>query len=291
MDHSIKIWDETTGALKQTLGYHTDKVNALGQLTNGSLVSGSNDNNLIIYDLKYRPVNKIPTGINILSMCLIGTDVIAIGGNGDFSIRLYSLTNGTLIRKLAGHGGNVNSIKIMSNGTLISGSDDRFVKLWDVYTGNNSLSWNNVNKVLAMDHNGNYLIASAGDGDFSIRIWSKAQIPLAKQLVGHTGRIRCLKWLSFQYLASGSDDYSVKIWDVWNNVLFKNFQYIGPIFFSLVLINNNVLAAGYKTTTGGIVFYDTTTWANKRVIIAHSDSTTALVSLKFRKPEFFFHIF
>lgn len=246
-------------------------------------MSGSNDNNLIIYDLKYRPVNKIPTGIHILSMCLVGTDVIAIGGNGDFSIRLYSLTNGTLIRKLAGHGGNVNSIKVMSNGTLMSGSDDGLVKLWDIYAGKNSFSWNNVNKVLALDHNGNFLIASAGDGDFDIRIWSKAQKALAKQLAGHTGRIRCLKWLSLQYLASGSDDSSVKIWDVWNSVLFKNFQYSGAIFFSFELINSNVLAAGYKKTTGRIVFYDTTTWASKGIILAHSDSTTALVSLKFRK--------
>ena len=46
VDNTIKIWNQTTGALIQTLAGHTDGVDALTVLQNGNLVCGSRDNKI-----------------------------------------------------------------------------------------------------------------------------------------------------------------------------------------------------------------------------------------------------
>lgn len=58
-------------------------------------------------------------------------------GSYDSTIKLWNVSNKSLAKSFAGHRGRVNSLAFLKDGsdTLISGGDDKIVRLWDVQTG------------------------------------------------------------------------------------------------------------------------------------------------------------
>ena len=73
-----------------TLTGHTSDVNALTVLSDGSLVSGSDDNTIKIWDIK----------------------------------------NGQTIKTLTGHTDSVYALTVLPDGSLASGSYDNTIKIW-----------------------------------------------------------------------------------------------------------------------------------------------------------------
>lgn len=58
------------------------------------------------------------------------------GGDGDYTPRLIDFSTGLELQKFVGHGAHVSSIAFASDGcTVLTGSYDKTVKLWDVATG------------------------------------------------------------------------------------------------------------------------------------------------------------
>ena len=53
--------------------------------------------------------------------------------NGE--IRVYDIKTGKLIRKLIGHKNTVSCLKVLSNGTVASGSDDGQIRIWNPANG------------------------------------------------------------------------------------------------------------------------------------------------------------
>jgi len=74
----------------KTLTGHTSDANALTVLSDGSLVSGSNDNTIKIWDVK----------------------------------------NGQTIKTLTGHTNSVRALTVLPDGSLVSGSYDNTIKIW-----------------------------------------------------------------------------------------------------------------------------------------------------------------
>ncbi|GMG38934.1 unnamed protein product [Aspergillus oryzae] len=97
LDHTIKLWDTTTGTERQTLKGHSGWVNLVAFSPDRyTLASGSLDN----------------------------------------TIKLWDTTTGTERQTLKGHSSSVNSVAFSPDGyTLASGSLDHTIKLWDTTTG------------------------------------------------------------------------------------------------------------------------------------------------------------
>ncbi len=96
-DNTIKLWDASTGELKQTLE----------GLKNG------------VYAVAFSP-----DGMTLAS------------GSGDTTIQLWNATTGVLKQTLLGHSKVVSSVAFSPAGkTLASGSLDNTIKLWDAATG------------------------------------------------------------------------------------------------------------------------------------------------------------
>ena len=98
-DGSIKIWDTTTGLVKQTLSDNRSSIECMAILPNqyGGLASGSND----------------------------------------FKIRIWNVTSGQVLRVLSGHTDWVISLAVLPGGLLASGSRfrDYSIKIWNLETG------------------------------------------------------------------------------------------------------------------------------------------------------------
>ena len=116
--------------LKKLDEYHKDRVYCLTLLNDGRLVSGSDDNSIIIYNKKnYEPdiiINEHNSWINCLITLKNG---ILASCSHDKTIKLFYVKEKKYkeIQSLDLHIDSVNTIRELSNKYLVSGSDDKTI--------------------------------------------------------------------------------------------------------------------------------------------------------------------
>ncbi|MAT15963.1 MAG: hypothetical protein CMJ46_11920, partial [Planctomyces sp.] len=167
-------------------------------------------------------------------------------GSADKSIKLWNFSNTTLLSTLLGHSGAINTLAFSPNGNcLASGSSDDSIKLWnvDLCSVLSTLKGHGgaINGVM-FSRDGSFL--ASGSSDKTLKLWdvgnvkrqakhnSKIQFPWFSTLVNNTEDSRPYRFENFStltghahwirsvvfssdgsFLASGSDDNSIKIWD------------------------------------------------------------------------------
>jgi WD40 repeat protein/uncharacterized caspase-like protein len=147
-----------------------------------------------------------------------------------------------------GHTDSVNSVAISSNGkTLVSGSSDKSIKVWDLSSGKlvrslrghtddvNSVCFSTDGKTIA-----------SGSRDKSIKIWD---LESGKQIFALTGHRDSVTSVAFfpdgKTLASGSWDKSIKIWDLASKRVIKNLTgHTDGIMSISIAPNGKTLASG-----------------------------------------------
>jgi serine/threonine protein kinase len=121
--------------IKNTLTNHTNNVNSIAISRDGqTLVSGSADNTIKIWDLKTGELKHSLTGhTSYIGSLAISPDGQSLAsGSADNTIKIWNLKIGKLENTLAGHSNIVNSIAISPDGqTLVSGSWDDTIKIWN----------------------------------------------------------------------------------------------------------------------------------------------------------------
>eukprot|EP01052_Picozoa_sp_SAG31_P021259 SAG31_NODE_1635_length_7682_cov_5.457471_1_plen_494_part_10 len=130
------------------------------------------------------------------------------------NLRLHELMQSTTT--LQGHTSAVTSVCFSAGGeTIVSGSNDKSVKIWDAATGEcvqTLQGHTGVVRSVCFSAGGETIIS--GSWDQSVKIWDAAIGECVQTLQGHTGPVRSVCFSAGgEKIVSGSYDRSVKIWD------------------------------------------------------------------------------
>ncbi|TFK32670.1 WD40-repeat-containing domain protein [Crucibulum laeve] len=227
-DCTICIWDAATHSMVGVpLEGHTDIVWSVAWSPDGNcIVSGSQDKTVRIWNLKPGETT-LPTGI--LALYSTSVNAVAYSPDGtciisaaeDKRIRIWSASTGKAVSEPLIHPSDVWSIAYSPDGKFIAaGSIDYKVYVWNVATGEQAMEplsghFDYVYGV-SFSPDGKNLVTCSGDK--KICIWDlDTGTPAILPLDGHDDVVWAVACSHSSYglqVVSGSDDESVRIWEV-----------------------------------------------------------------------------
>jgi WD40 repeat protein len=217
-DRSVRLWDYRSGDCFATLVGHRSWIAAIAfSPDNPLLASGSEDQSVRLWHSRTRLCLKTLQGYSngVWSVAFSPTGQMLASGSQDRVIRLWDWQQQRRLGNLTGHSSWVWSVAFSPDGTVLaSGSEDRTVKLWDVRSQTllQTLEGHQ-DAVLSVvfDCTGDLL---SGSLDGTIKRWNR-QTGCQQTLVGHGGGVWCLALSADgSLLASGSQDQTIKLWEV-----------------------------------------------------------------------------
>jgi WD40 repeat protein len=222
-DHTIKLWEVSTGNEIRTLKGHSEWVNSVCFSPDGRYaLSGSQDNTLKLWEVstgnEIRTLKGHSKWVN--SVCFSPDGRYALSGSFDETIKLWEVSTGNKIRTLKGDFGSVSSVCFSPDGRYALSGSWR-VKLWEVSTGNEIRTFkgdgNHVASV-CFSPDGRYALSGSGD---NVKLWEVSTGNEIRTLKGHSSDL--VNSVCFspdgQYALSGSGngtsgDGAIKLWEV-----------------------------------------------------------------------------
>ena len=201
------IVEQRVNALKDALNYGAEGlalvIEALNdpswqvQRTAYSLLQGYQEPSAIQALQEYNPYElfqclyRYSTGKSTTYAIAITPDgQTMLSGGNDRTITVRHLRTGRILRTLTGHSGSIYALCLSQDGQiLVSGGRDKTLKVWNLYAASNQNLISPTSRVI-------------GDG-------------LLHTLTGHSESINCLAMSpDGQMLVSGSEDNTIKLWDL-----------------------------------------------------------------------------
>lgn len=146
---------------------------------------------------------------------------LAASGSEDQSVRMWLLDEDSVpgqCSRFKAHNGAVRSVDFSEDGSaLLTASDDQSLKIWTVPRQQlvQTLTGHTAEVKVAKLSKDSRLVASGGKVvDETIKIWDAVQGTCISTFYHHVLDVNTLSWLSHSMLVSGSDDKSIKLWDL-----------------------------------------------------------------------------
>lgn len=221
----------------RTLRAHLAGVNAIAWSPVGppySLASASDDKSILLWsplasDFPISPSPILGHSNYVYSLAFSPKGNMLVSGSYDEAIFLWDVRAGRMMRQLPAHSDPVGGADFVRDGTMVcSCSSDGLIRIWDSSTGQCLRTFVDEDRrpvtSVRWTPNGRYLVAWTLDS--SIRLWRYTDGACLKTYQGHVNQEYSLGGTMGDYyangqrgapegfLASGSEDGDVVIWDV-----------------------------------------------------------------------------
>lgn len=198
---------------------HSLSVFSVHQNPSGRLVlSSSADETVRLWDTSVlQTVGKYSIGSIPWDVKFHPLEYYFATANQDCSVSIYSTDRLAPLRLFTGHKSDVNTVQWHDNGVLLlSGSDDKSLRLWDIRTAECVRLFRGSGHVInscAISTTGN--IIAAGNEKGRIYLWDARSSKVLSLLHGHEEPVNSLAFSpDSTTLTSGSNDCSIRIWDL-----------------------------------------------------------------------------
>jgi len=134
-DKTVKMWSVGTGRCMSNLLGHEHKVVKLVKISDTCIASGDSKGNVRIWDLYTGKSTRTLCGkeARINNLIIASNKIIVEYLDG--KMQVWDWITGKLLNDLAGHAGIINDLIVANDNTLISCSNDRTIKVWDLNKG------------------------------------------------------------------------------------------------------------------------------------------------------------
>ncbi|KAJ7077600.1 WD40-repeat-containing domain protein [Mycena epipterygia] len=216
-DHTVRIWEVSTGQQLHLLVGHTDTVLSVGFSRNGlRAISGSSDQTVRIWDVETgQQLHQLVGHDSSVRSVGLSRDGLHVISSSDKTVRIWEVSTRQELRRLMGHDKPVNSVCFSHDDLYaISGSEDHTVRVWDMSNGQqlHRLEHNsNVSSVNYWRGGLRIISCSAGDG---VYIWDISTGQQLIRLVSGMGASSVALSHDGLYAIAGSYDQSVRVWKV-----------------------------------------------------------------------------
>src|SRR5262249_14708010 len=130
------------------------------------------------------------------------------------TVELYDVGTGNKRASLQGHRGEISSIAFSPAGkTLVSGSQDRTVKLWDLASGQERKQFPYLSPVHSVGFSSDGKLLAAGSVDGIVKLWELGSAE-APNTLKHEGAVRAVVFSRDGQTLISAGDHPTKLWDV-----------------------------------------------------------------------------
>ncbi|KAK1241360.1 hypothetical protein MKX08_001334 [Trichoderma sp. CBMAI-0020] len=215
-DHTVRVWDASSGDCLQTLEGHRRSVSSVAFSPDGQrLASASGDRTVRVWDVSSGDCLQTLKGHSgsVSSVAFSPDGQRLASASSDQTVRVWDASSGDCLQTLEGHSHWVSSVAFSPDGQrLASASSDNTVRVWDASSGDylqtlegHSRSVSSV----AFSPDGQRLASASSDQ--TVRVWDASSGDCLQTLEGHSGSVAFSP--DGQRLASASSDYTVRVWD------------------------------------------------------------------------------
>ncbi|RNA01455.1 hypothetical protein BpHYR1_009657 [Brachionus plicatilis] len=232
---NLKEWSQIEG--------HCGRIANLGELSNGDLVSGSDDGLIKIWNLNDGSCRRVLTGTGSKIKCfkVLPNDTIAACSDAKRSnstlnysnisteikysfIRIYDPVTGSCEKTIQSPSA-ISSIEYIDNETFVTGHEDGSIYFCNKQSGEYWPKMENSHnrKVFSLIKlNDENLVSSAADD--TIKIWNLKEKKCIKTYNEYNAYVYCLVKLSDKQFLSGSQYGTIKLWDITQNKSTETFD-------------------------------------------------------------------
>jgi predicted NACHT family NTPase len=218
-DHTVKVWDASTGQQLLALTGHRGAVNGVAYSPDGRrLASASHDQAVKVWDAAtgqelfslqghthwVRGVAYSPDGRRLAS------------ASSDQTVKVWDAATGQELLALTGHTSVVTGVAFNPGGRrLASASWDQTVRVWDASTGQQLLALKgHKDRVQGVAYSPDGRRLASASQDQTVKVWDASTGQELLPLKGHTDWVTGVAFSpDGRRLASASRDQTVKIWD------------------------------------------------------------------------------
>ena len=166
---------------------------------------------------------------------LTGDSRFAFSASWDGTVRLWNVATGRTISKLIGHKRDVLSVALSADDRqIITGSLDREIKIWNTrseckFTVDKNNHTDAVS-VVRFYHARKPALCVTASWDKTIKVWDNLYMTLLHTFTGHKAQVTTLDIVeNSAYLASGSRDGMIMVWDIVNGKWFTQSDCDAPV--------------------------------------------------------------